>query len=53
MRTERTIGTKFISAVSFADHLSMLCKMPEAAENADEAVADETAEPTETMAAFL
>jgi hypothetical protein len=51
MRTERTIETKFTSAVSFTEHLVLLCKMLEAAEIADIVSVEEYAETTETMAA--
>ena len=51
MRTERTIETKFTSAVSFAEHLALLCKMLEAAENASATAVDEAAETTELIAA--
>jgi hypothetical protein len=51
MRTERTIETKIIPVVSFAEHLALLCKMLEAAENASANAVDETTEITETMAA--
>ena len=51
MKKERTIETKFTSAVSFTEHLALLCKMLEAAENAATTAIDETAETTETIAA--
>ena len=51
MKKERTIETKFTSAVSFAEHLALLCKMLEAAENASANAVDETTETSETMAA--
>ena len=50
MRTERTIETKFTSAVSFTEHLDLLCKMLEAAENA-EPTAEEAVELAEPVAA--
>ena len=51
MKKQRTIETKFTSAVSFAEHLALLCKMLEAAENADSSTAVEAVETSETMAA--
>ena len=51
MRTERTIETKFTSAVSFAEHLALLCKMLEAAESAATTAVEESAETTEPIAA--
>ena len=51
MKKERTIETKFTSAVSLAEHLALLCKMLEAAENAATTDIDEAAETSETMAA--
>ena len=51
MKKQRTIETKFTSAVSFAEHLALLCKMLEAAENASVTAVDEAEEATETMVA--
>ena len=50
MKKERTIETKFMSAVSLAEHLALLCKMLEAAENA-ESTAEEAVELAEPVAA--
>jgi hypothetical protein len=51
MRTERIIETKITPVVSFTEHLALLCKMLEAAENADSSTAVEAVETSETMAA--
>jgi hypothetical protein len=50
MRIERTIETKIIPVVSFTEHLALLCKMLEAAENA-ESTAEEVVELAEPVAA--
>ena len=51
MKTERIVEFKFADTLLLAEHLALLCKMLEAAENADSSTAIEATETSETMAA--
>lgn len=51
MKTERIVEFKLADTLLLAEHLALLCKMLEAAENAATTAIDEAAETTETMAA--